>query len=151
MPKGGERLRKIDRLQNAEAREATLEEEREIMRRSDEGDMLADVFEMGREEGAREASGGSRSRGRSRGRSRNRSMGRQARRLARPVRRELASGMRVAAVSLGLVVLFLVLNNARTAADAIDSVRAAIDWLLDPERGVPAPGFEAPLPDPADR
>lgn len=81
---------------------------------------------------------GERERGRQRERARAR-RGRRARKRAKRVAREARSGSfgQVIMLSLGLVVLYVALNNAQWFARALDAASTALAWLSDPGRAIP--------------
>lgn len=65
--------------------------------------------------------------------------GRRAATRAKRVAKRAGSGSfgQVVMLSLGLVVLYVVLNNAVWFAKALDGVSTALDWLGSPERAIP--------------
>ncbi|MFA5711817.1 MAG: hypothetical protein WDA30_24950 [Mycolicibacterium sp.] len=124
-------------------------------------DMLAQVYEDGRREGRRQAkSGRSTTTGRARksaARTTGKAVGRQARRarpgarqLTNPSRAEVSSGIQLVGLTLAVIALYLVLQNATGVSGALGGLARGIAWLSSPSTSIPyyRPSSPSPGADP---
>jgi hypothetical protein len=60
-----------------------------------------------------------------------------SRQIARPLERQFTSGLKVLGLTLGLVALYLVLENASAASGALNGITRGIEWFRAPDRSIP--------------
>lgn len=66
-----------------------------------------------------------------------RPMKRATRQIVAPLEKQYTSGLKVLGLTLGVVALYLVLENAGAASGALNGFARGLEWLRAPDRSIP--------------